>query len=174
MHQPSSAKGCNEPAGPRVKNRPPASWGKGRGSWSGAANPNASGQFPAATGAAQADPGLDADAAAGEADQDWGQGGRPRQVRHLSVGGSRRAAAAVRPDSGADQPTAFGLCLGASGAAAANPVRTFRRASVVHRWGGIRGLSVGNATGGAGSRCEKLAIVGVFCETIVVTVPPRG
>jgi hypothetical protein len=31
-----------------------------------------------------------------------GQGGRSRQVRHLPDGGSRRAAAAVRPDSGAD------------------------------------------------------------------------
>src|SRR5262245_23722783 len=62
------------------------------------------GELPSATGAAQADPGLDADDAAGEADQDRGQGGRPRQVRHLPAGRSRGAAAVVRPDLGADRP----------------------------------------------------------------------
>jgi hypothetical protein len=35
-----------------------------------------------------------------------------------------RAAATVRPDSGAGQPTPPGLCLGVSGAAAAEPMRT--------------------------------------------------
>src|SRR5262245_7614873 len=66
------------------------------------------GQLPAATGAAQADPGLGADDAAGEADQDRGQGGCPRQVRHLPAGGSRRPAAVVRDASGADRPVAAG------------------------------------------------------------------
>jgi hypothetical protein len=45
-------------------------------------------------------------------DQDRGQGGRPRQVRHLPVGGSRRPAKAVCPDPGAHRTPAPGLCLG--------------------------------------------------------------
>jgi hypothetical protein len=49
-----------------------------------------------------------------------------------------------------------------------------RRASVVRRWGGIRGLSVGNAPGGAGAGCDKPAIVGVLRERIVATVPSAG
>src|SRR5262249_22965909 len=46
-----------------------------------------------------------------------------------------------------------------------------RRECVARRWGGIRGLSVGDAPGGAGPGCEKPAIVGLLCEKIVATVP---
>src|SRR5262249_30677311 len=45
---------------------------------------------------AQADPGLGADDATGEADQDRCQGGSPRQVHHLPPGASRRPEKAVR------------------------------------------------------------------------------
>jgi hypothetical protein len=65
----------------------------------------------------------------------------------------------------------------ASGGAALRPRNGCERhpgASVVRRWGGMRGLSARSAPGGAGSDCEKPAIVGVFCEQIVVTVPSGG
>src|SRR5262245_42383861 len=45
------------------------------------------GQLPAATGAAQADPGLDADDVAREVDQDRGQGGEALEVHLFPVGG---------------------------------------------------------------------------------------
>jgi len=70
------------------------------------------GQLPASTGAAQADLGMDADDAVEEVDQDRGQGGEELQVCPLPVGGSRRAAAVVRPDSGADRPLVPRLCFG--------------------------------------------------------------
>jgi hypothetical protein len=70
------------------------------------------GQLPAATGAAQADPGLDADDAAREVDPDRGQGREALEVLPLLVGGSRRATAVVRPDAGADRPLVPRLCLG--------------------------------------------------------------
>jgi hypothetical protein len=54
----------------------------------------------------------DADDAAGEVDQDRGQGSSPRQVPHLSAGRSRGPAAVVRPDLGGDQPVATGGSLG--------------------------------------------------------------
>src|SRR5207253_9585883 len=69
-------------------------------------------ELPSATGATEADPGLDADDAAGEAHQDRGQGGQPLQVRHLSAGGGGGAPPAVCGDFGADRSAAAGVRLG--------------------------------------------------------------
>src|SRR5262249_2211932 len=106
---------------------------------------------PSATGAPEADPRLDADDAAGEADQNRGQGGSPREVRDLPAGGSCRPEEAVRPDSGADRPVEPRLCLGVRVAAALNGSTSRRRASVVRRAGRFQGLSKGEASGAVGS-----------------------
>src|SRR5262249_12153328 len=79
---------------------------------------------PAAVGVTQADPGLDANGAAGEAHQDWGQSGQPLEVRDVSTGGSRRATGVVRPVLGPDRPAAAGMRLGLRLVAPRKSVRT--------------------------------------------------
>src|SRR5262249_57133750 len=68
--------------------------------------------------------GLDPHDAAGEADQDRGQGGPAFEVRGLSVGGGRGTTEVVRGDPGPDRPVAAGVRVGLSYAALAKPVRT--------------------------------------------------
>jgi hypothetical protein len=82
------------------------------------------GHLPAAAGTAQADQGLDADDAAGEAGQDRGQAGQPLQVRPLSAGGGGGAPPAVCGDFGADRSAAAGVRLGVRFAARDKTVRT--------------------------------------------------
>src|SRR5262249_19845135 len=132
------------------------------------------GQLPATTGATAADPGLDADDAAREADQDRGQGGSPRQVPDLSAGGSCRPEEAVRPDSGADRPVEPRLCLGLRLAALPNGSVSRRRASVVRRAGRFRGLRKGEASGVLGLGRDGGGTGGAFSGKIVATVPAGG
>ena len=61
---------------------------------------------PAEVGAAPAGPDVDADHAAGEADQDRGESRPPRQGRHVPDGGGGGAPGVVRGDPGADRSTA--------------------------------------------------------------------
>jgi hypothetical protein len=97
------------------------------------------GQLPAAVGTPQAGPGLDADDAAGEADQDRRQGGGPRQVRRLPTGGSRRPAGAVRGTAAPDRAAATGVRLGVSDAGPRETHPTGgRRASAVRQVGRVR------------------------------------
>src|SRR5262249_44245778 len=132
------------------------------------------GQLPTLTGTAEADPGLDADDAAGEADQDRGQGRGALQVRHLPVGGSRRPAEAVRPDSEADRPVDPGLCLGLRLAARTNGSASRRRASAIRPTGGLRGMSEGEASCAPGSGRDGGGTGGAFSGIIVATVPAGG
>jgi hypothetical protein len=99
----------------------------------------------------KADQELDAHDAAGETDQDRGQGGSPREVHQLSVGGSRRPEEAVRPDSRAERPVESGLCLGLRLAAPTNGSESRRQAFVVRRAGRFRRMSPRGASRGVGS-----------------------
>src|SRR5262249_11700919 len=95
------------------------------------------GQLPWATGAAPADPGLDADDAAGAADQARGQGGEALAVPPRSAGGSRRRATVVCPDPGAKRPLVCDLCLGLRlGCCYATESESRRRAFAVPPVGG--------------------------------------
>src|SRR5262249_1685695 len=112
--------------------------------------------------------------AAGESDQDRGQGGSPRQVRHLPAGGSRRPAAVVRPGPGADRPLVPRLCLGLRSSAPTTGSESRRRASAVCRAGGFRGLNEGGASCAVGSGSDGAAPGGAFEGKIVATVPSGG
>ena len=84
----------------------------------------------------QADPELDADDAAGEADQDRGQGGsRTPSTSLFQLAEVAVPAAAVRRDTEADRPAAAGVCLGLRLAAPTNGSASRRRASAVRRAG---------------------------------------
>jgi hypothetical protein len=62
-------------------------------------------------GTSQADPGLDADDAAGEIGQDWGQGGVARQEQGFPTGGGGSVSGVVRGTSETDRLVAAGDSL---------------------------------------------------------------